>query len=166
MRGRVVRIDGDLRAQLSHGLGQPPLPPAYPRFSCRIAALACLFVALLLPTAAACARDRRAEPLPYIELVTGSAAADAELPLIIALHGRGDTAEDFAPLFRDFAVPARVAVLRPPHPWGAARPGLSARARTSTTGPSLRPSCSRSPIVSSPRPRRSGRSVRRAGGLS
>ena len=75
-------------------------------------------MALLLPTAAACARGRRAEPLPYIELVTGGAAADAELPLIIALHGRGDTAEDFAPLFRDFAVPARVAVLRPPHPWG------------------------------------------------
>jgi phospholipase/carboxylesterase len=81
-------------------------------------ALACVFAALLLPTAAACARGRRAEPLPYIELVTGGAAADAELPLIIALHGRGDTAEDFAPLFRDFAVPARVAVLRPPHPWG------------------------------------------------
>ena len=29
---------------------------------------------LLLPTAAACARGRRAEPLPYIEIVTGGAA--------------------------------------------------------------------------------------------
>ena len=76
-------------------------------------------MALLLPTAAACARGRHVEPLPYVELVTGGAAADAELPLILALHGRGDTAEDFATLFRGFAVPARVAVLRPPHPWGS-----------------------------------------------
>ena len=81
------------------------------------AALACLFAALS-SRRRRLARGRRAEPLPYIELVTGGAAADAELPLIIALHGRGDTAEDFAPLFRDFAVPARVAVLRPPHAWG------------------------------------------------
>jgi len=60
----------------------------------------------------------RAEPLPYKEIVTGGAAADAELPLIIALHGRGDTAEGFAGLFRELPARARVAILRPPRAWG------------------------------------------------
>jgi len=81
------------------------------------AVVAFIFVALSLP-AAACARARHAEPLPYVEVLTGGATADAELPLIIALHGRGDTAGDFASLFHDFKARARVAVLRPPHVWG------------------------------------------------
>jgi phospholipase/carboxylesterase len=67
---------------------------------------------------AAAARVERPQPLPFIEIVTGGARAGDELPLIIALHGRGDTAEGFAPLFRDLPVRARVAVLRPPHAWG------------------------------------------------
>jgi phospholipase/carboxylesterase len=50
---------------------------------------------------AASARAERAQPLPFIEIVTGGARDGDELPLIIALHGRGDTAEAFAPLFRD-----------------------------------------------------------------
>jgi phospholipase/carboxylesterase len=80
------------------------------------AALAVLFTALL-PLTAAAARGARDAPLPYVEMVTGGATADAELPLVIALHGRGDTAEAFASLFRDFPARARVAILRPPHPW-------------------------------------------------
>jgi phospholipase/carboxylesterase len=79
------------------------------------AALVLALVALL--PAPAAARGGRAEPLPYLEIVTGGASADAELPLIIALHGRGDTAEAFASLFRGLTVPARVAILRPPHAW-------------------------------------------------
>ena len=67
---------------------------------------------------AAAAPADRPQPLPFIEIVTGGARAGDELPLIIALHGRGDTAEGFAPLFRDLPVRARVAVLRPPHAWG------------------------------------------------
>jgi len=86
------------------------------------AVVAFVFIASLwLPAVAAPARAApaaRVEPLPYLEMVTGGAAADAELPLVIALHGRGDTAENFAPLFRDLSVRARVAILRPPHPWG------------------------------------------------
>jgi phospholipase/carboxylesterase len=82
------------------------------------AALAARFTLLtaLVPLAAA-ARPTRAEPLPYLEIVTGGAAAGAELPLIVALHGRGDTAEGFAPLFRDLPARARVVILRPPHVW-------------------------------------------------
>jgi phospholipase/carboxylesterase len=97
------------------------------------AAFAWVFVvglaALTLPPASAVARAERPQPLPYIEIVTGGAAADAELPLVVALHGRGDTAEAFAPLFREFTVPARVAILRPPRPWGGGQAWfLAARA--------------------------------------
>ncbi|HEY7370963.1 MAG TPA: dienelactone hydrolase family protein [Polyangia bacterium] len=81
------------------------------------AALAAALLALL--PAAASAHGGKVEPLPYLEIVTGGASADAALPLIIALHGRGDTAEGFAQLFRALPVPVRVAILRPPHPWGS-----------------------------------------------
>lgn len=82
------------------------------------ALVAFIFGALLLSPAAAAARTPHAEPLPYVELVTGGASADAELPLIVALHGRGDTAEAFAEVFRDLPMRARVAILRPPRAWG------------------------------------------------
>jgi phospholipase/carboxylesterase len=83
-------------------------------------------VGLSLPGAA---RADRPQPLPYVEIVTGGAAADAQLPLIIALHGRGDTAEAFAGLFDELTVPARVAILRPPRAWGGGQAWfLSARA--------------------------------------
>jgi len=59
----------------------------------------------------------RAQPLPYLEIVTGGASPDAELPVVIALHGRGDTAEGFAALFQGWSVRARVVIPRPPHPW-------------------------------------------------
>jgi phospholipase/carboxylesterase len=75
-------------------------------------------LAALLSAWAGTARAARPQPLPYLEVITGGARADAELPLVVALHGRGDTAEAFAPLFRELSVPARVAILRPPHPWG------------------------------------------------
>jgi phospholipase/carboxylesterase len=77
-----------------------------------------LAAAALLASPAASARGERPQPLPYVEVVTGGAGADAELPLVIALHGRGDTAEDFGSLFRAWPTRARVAVLRPPHAWG------------------------------------------------
>jgi phospholipase/carboxylesterase len=78
---------------------------------------AVVLVAALAAPATAAPAAPAVQALPYIEVVTGGARADAELPLIIALHGRGDTAEGFAPLFRDFPAAARVAVLRPPHEW-------------------------------------------------
>src|SRR5688572_18110542 len=59
-----------------------------------------------------------AEPLPYLEIVTGGAPPDTgELPLVIALHGRGDTPDGFASLFKGWDVRARVVIPRPPHPW-------------------------------------------------
>ena len=92
--------------------------PAYPRCVLRAAFACSLAVGSALSPATAAARAERPQPLPYIEIVTGGAAADAALPLIIALHGRGDTAEAFASLFRELDVPARIAILRPPRPWG------------------------------------------------
>ena len=79
-----------------------------------------VFVSVLVAGGAAFASPapRAAQPLPYVEIVTGGAPPDAELPLVIALHGRGDTAEGFAHLFRTLPVRARVAVLRPPHAFG------------------------------------------------
>jgi phospholipase/carboxylesterase len=71
-----------------------------------------------LSGAAAAGAPARAEPLPYKEIVTGGAAPDAELPLVVALHGRGDTPEGFAPLFEGWMVRARIVIPRPPHPWG------------------------------------------------
>ncbi len=53
-------------------------------------------------------------PLAWVELLTGGAHSGDELPLIIAMHGRGDHAEGFARAFEGFEVPARVALLRAP----------------------------------------------------
>jgi phospholipase/carboxylesterase len=84
----------------------------------RAASLLFLFtLATLAPAAQVAAAPARSEPLPYIEVVTGGAAADAELPLVVALHGRGDTPEGFAPLFRGFTTRARVVIPRPPRDW-------------------------------------------------
>ena len=57
--------------------------------------------------------------LEYLELTTGGATASETLPLVVALHGRGDTADGFARAFRDMPTPARVVLLRAPIHEGA-----------------------------------------------
>jgi phospholipase/carboxylesterase len=94
-------------------------PPAYPRGVPRPPfALVFGLAAAAGLLAAAPARAAPARALPFIEVVTGGARAEDSLPLVIALHGRGDTAEGFATLFRQLPARARVAILRPPHDWG------------------------------------------------
>lgn len=44
----------------------------------------------------------------YVELATGGLDASSRAPLIVALHGLGDRPENFAGLFRDLPVLARV----------------------------------------------------------
>lgn len=44
----------------------------------------------------------------YFELITGKAEPDATLPMIIAIHGLGDTPDNFANVFAGFDRPARV----------------------------------------------------------
>ena len=93
----------------------------------RLAPIALLFFAgtpvLLACTPASPRADAQRPPavevFEHLEIRTAGASEDAELPLIVALHGRGDRPEHFAPLFEDFPVPARVAILRPPHPFGS-----------------------------------------------
>ncbi|MFV8753269.1 alpha/beta hydrolase [Nannocystaceae bacterium ST9] len=48
----------------------------------------------------------------YVELVTGDASPEAALPMIVAIHGLGDTPENFAELFVGFDRPARVILPR------------------------------------------------------
>ncbi len=55
-------------------------------------------------------------PIPY--LVVEPAGAAADLPLVIALHGRGDRAENFARVAEELALPVRTLVARPPLPFG------------------------------------------------
>jgi hypothetical protein len=49
-----------------------------------------------------------ADDIRYVELITGGAMPEAELPMVIALHGRGDRPERFAQFLRGFDRPARV----------------------------------------------------------
>jgi phospholipase/carboxylesterase len=59
-----------------------------------------------------------AEPLGRIELVTGGARAEDALPLVVALHGLGDTPEGLARLYDGMPVRARVVLPRAPAPYG------------------------------------------------
>jgi phospholipase/carboxylesterase len=58
----------------------------------------------------------------YLELITGGAEANAELPMIIAIHGLGDSPEGFANLLASFDRPARVILPRALDPY---EPGWS-----------------------------------------
>jgi phospholipase/carboxylesterase len=57
-------------------------------------------------------------PLASLEVLTGGATASEPLPLVIALHGRGDTADGFTRAFRGMPTRARVLLLRAPIPEG------------------------------------------------
>lgn len=58
----------------------------------------------------------------YLELITGGADASAELPMIIAIHGLGDSPDGFAMLLTNFDRPARVILPRALDPY---EPGWS-----------------------------------------
>lgn len=50
--------------------------------------------------------------IEYFELITGDAERGATLPMVIAIHGLGDTPENFANLFAGFDRPVRVILPR------------------------------------------------------
>jgi phospholipase/carboxylesterase len=54
--------------------------------------------------------------LERLELVTGGARADDALPLVVAIHGLGDTPSGLVPLFEGFPLAARVVLPRAPTP--------------------------------------------------
>src|SRR5688500_4887518 len=73
-----------------------------------------------LPASAAPASSEA--PLVFVERVTGGADPADTLPLVIALHGLGDTPERFIALYADLPLKARVIAPRAPTPHG---PGAS-----------------------------------------
>lgn len=54
------------------------------------------------------------QPLEWVELRTGGAEEGEALPLIVAMHGRGDRAERFARTFEGWPTRARIALVRGP----------------------------------------------------
>lgn len=56
--------------------------------------------------------------LRYIERITGGASSVSPLPLVVVMHGLGDSPEGISGLFRDFDAPARVILPAAPDPWG------------------------------------------------
>lgn len=60
--------------------------------------------------------DTAAPQLDYIELTTGRADAFGELPMVVVIHGYGDSPEGIAGLLRSFPEPARVILPRGPNP--------------------------------------------------
>lgn len=58
-----------------------------------------------------------AEPLQVVEVVTRGASAESRLPMLVALHGLGDSAQNFADAFRGLDTPLRLVVLQAPTPY-------------------------------------------------
>ena len=54
------------------------------------------------------------EPLETVEVITGGASESDALPVVLALHGRGDRPERFRRIFEGFTPRARVVLLRAP----------------------------------------------------
>jgi phospholipase/carboxylesterase len=83
--------------------------------------LARLLFACCLSTAVLCTEqapvEGKAGKLDHVERLTGGARASEALPLVIAIHGLGDTPENFVELFRGFAPAARIVAPRAPDPW-------------------------------------------------
>ena len=59
--------------------------------------------------------DADGELLDYIELTTGGASARDTLPMVVVIHGYGDSPEGIAGLFRSLQTPTRLILPRGPH---------------------------------------------------
>ncbi len=64
--------------------------------------------------------DNEVEHLDYIELTTGGADSNMELPMLVVIHGYGDSPEGISGLYRGLQVPVRLIMPRGPlpHPRG------------------------------------------------
>ena len=61
-----------------------------------------------LAAAAPAAGAREAAGVRYLERITGGAAADDALPLVIGIHGYGDRPESYSGIFEGFSAKARL----------------------------------------------------------
>ncbi len=88
--------------------------------------LVCACLALVSPGCRCDGAARDSEPeeeaagetLEALELTTGGADPDAELPLVLGIHGLGDSPRGFRGLYRDLSLPARVVLPRAPTSYG------------------------------------------------
>jgi len=60
------------------------------------------------------AAEEKIESLDYVEVITGRAGPEDRLPMIVAIHGLGDSPEGFSGLIRGFGKPARIILPRGP----------------------------------------------------
>jgi phospholipase/carboxylesterase len=95
--------------------------PSLPALRDAVCRVSCV---LLLLCSFACRAEPPPQPrsvgpaLQYVEYVTQGADAERELPLLIVLHGLGDTPEHIAQVFQDLAPATRIIAVRAPDPWG------------------------------------------------
>jgi phospholipase/carboxylesterase len=76
-----------------------------------------LYLCVLLCCQSAPGRLEAKETLGYVEFTTAGASTNAQLPMIIAVHGLGDSPENFSRFLRAFPAPARVIAVRAPTPY-------------------------------------------------
>jgi len=70
------------------------------------------------PAQTAALPQQAVAPLEYVELITGGARTGDRLPLVIAVHGLGDSPRNFIDLYADVGAPARIVASRAPEPYG------------------------------------------------
>lgn len=88
------------------------------RSTWRIPSLVCLLSVVVACFAPSVSTRAEAPKLAFIELLSGGANTKETLPLLIAMHGLGDSPEGFAPLFASLPIKARIIAPRAPDPWG------------------------------------------------
>jgi len=84
----------------------------------------CTALLFLVGLVSACSRGEPASPPPagqlapldHIERITGHAAAGDRLPMIVAIHGLGDSPQGFVGLLAGLERPARLVLPAGPHP--------------------------------------------------
>jgi phospholipase/carboxylesterase len=100
-----------LARPLDHAPADRPQQPAPPAPSAPLAPVSPASTAAHAANTPA-DRYRQLAGVEYVELITGGAAAEDRLPLILAIHGLGDRPERFAALLRPFPIPARIILPR------------------------------------------------------
>jgi phospholipase/carboxylesterase len=90
---------------------------------------------------------RRGPALARAQVLVGGARPGDELPLVVALHGRGGRASAFARLFRDLSIPARIVALEGPHTVDHGSAWLSVRAHNGPEATVVRDLAALVPVV-------------------
>jgi phospholipase/carboxylesterase len=101
-------------APLRHPAQTAEMPSVCPIWRCLVGLVLAVWLSACRAEAPALAQA----PLEYVEVVTQAADRDAALPMLIVMHGLGDSPEGILPLFRDVAPATRIIAPRAPDAWG------------------------------------------------